>query len=67
MKTYINDDGSVEKTFYDDSTGLMQVKKETDGSGGIEQNIRDINATDERYRSQTLNPLARNPVAIAEH
>ena len=66
MKKYLNDDGSIDKVLYDDTTGLMHVKKETDVSSVIEQNKKDFNLNDRRYRSETMNHVARIPMALAE-
>ena len=66
MRIYQNDDGSVDKVHYDETTGKMHVKKETDVSKIIEQNIRQYNDADRHYRSDTMNHVARIPVALAE-
>lgn len=64
MRIYKNDDGSVEKVQYDESTGKMHVKRETDVSSVIELNKRQYNDADRHYKSDVMNHVARIPMDL---
>lgn len=66
MRTYHNEDGSVEKVHYDDSTGKMHIKRERDVSSIIELNKRQFNDADRHYKHDVFNHVARIPLELAE-
>ena len=64
MRVYKNDDGSVDKVQYDESTGKIHVKHEKDVSDIIELNKRQFNEADRHYNHDVFNHVARIPVDL---